>query len=179
MIVAILVTTSSVFAQSSVDTIINRGDGKVVIIDQRPRTIINRPVTNKPVTSEPIVIKLEQQPITFTHNTEPIRPVYNNNANNEIIIAILLIGAIGWFLVWFSRKDDKCDCNCHSKCNHNTQPPVINHFHVMGGNSVIDTSESWSNYQAETSYHKHTHMPPFMAAFGPKPKPEEKNEVKS
>ena len=164
MIVAILVTTSTVYAQSGVDTIVNKGDGKVVIIDQRPKTVINRPAA-KPANNEPVVIKLEQtQPITYAYYyPEPSRDAEKYSTVNWLT-TILSVGLLAWFVIWLLQRGDKCNCGC-SQCNHN-QPaaPIVNHFHVSGGTSVIDGSENLSNYQHEHHYHKHTHMPmfPFM-----------------
>lgn len=166
MLVAVLAMTSTVFAQSGVDTIVNKGDGKVVILDQRPKTVINRPNTTKAV--EPPVFITVESPATqpVVNNYYPIRSEDKYSLENWLA-ALLCVGLLAWFVIYLLQRGDKCGCDC--SCHKNTpQPPVVNHFHVSGGQAIVDGSETWSNFQPSTHHHNHHHMPKFMAAFMPK-----------
>ena len=164
MLVCIVLSILSATAQA--DTIFNNGDGKVVIIDKRPRTIIR---TSPPVKTEPVVINI-QQPTPVVNNyyypeNEPV--VYPNKLPDYDPIAwlfFILLAGFGAYMIFFYKKP----CHtCNHECDHKPQPPVVNHFHVAGGQAIVDGSETWTNYQPETHYHKHQHMPPFMGLFGP------------
>lgn len=171
LVLAIILAALStlLFAQSNIDTIVNKGDGKVIILDQRPRVIINRPIAPKPV--DPVIIK--EQPIV--NNYYPIERVIEISQKDDKysigswLAAILSVGLLAWFIIWLLQREDKCNCNRHSQCNHNHPvTPVVNHFHVAGGNAIIDTSKNFNKYQPDHHYHKHTYVPVFPFTDNPK-----------
>lgn len=170
LMIVILTITSSVSAQTSVDTFVNRGDGKVVILDQRPKTIIQRPKTTTTKAVEPpvfITVEAQQPPVVNNYYPAPVKE--EKYTWDNWFAALITVGLLAWFVIWLLQRGDKTcchHCNCHQKSD---TPPVINHFHVSGGNSTIDTSENYSNFQPDHSMQKHHHdhrkMPPFMGMF--------------
>lgn len=161
ILLLIIVVISIISASAQTDTFYNNGDGKVVIIDKRPRTIINRTPIKK-VETQPVIININDSDPFINDGNESYydywkrhQPVINNypieryndgyyHSDNQFFTILFLVFAIPCALaVWFifhekrSCKNEKCEHQCDDK-----PPSVVNHFHVAGGNVDIDASKA-------------------------------------
>lgn len=156
-IVMVLTTTAQT------DTIVNNGDGKVVIIDKRPRTVINRQMQAQ--NKEPIIISLpENRDLENYLYYQKMADERNKNLLSardsayEAIVAIMVILfvlSICVIVVLLSRKNtDIIGDIKNPEVPYSYFNPV---FHIHGANSsaVIDGSE--------TAYHHQTYQRPGSA----------------
>lgn len=189
MLIVVSAFTSPVLAQ---DTVVNNGDGKVVIIDKRPKVVYQN---NTSLSSDIQILKemnnawsklsydqkvLETKYSVFEakmNTAAELDKLYqnmikSNNNNNLYILLALGIVAVGLYWIYISNNKS-CDCGCNYK---QPQAPVINHFNVAGGSAVIDGSENLSNFQPENHYHRHC-LPPMIQERSTATKTEKASEV--
>lgn len=175
MLIAVSAFASPVLAQ---DTIVNNGDGKVVIIDKRPKTVVNQPNVN----AQQLIKKLEESlnsratemyyyqelsdakyklleaRIEQSKAIAEREALYNNmsNKNTGILWASAGLALLLLFLyIMINNDKNKKECPADCSCKQHKHSPVINHFNVAGGYAVIDGSENLNNYQPENHYHNH------------------------
>jgi len=151
--------------QQKADTIINNGDGKVVIIDKRPRTI-NVPQTRQIRDNQPIIINIPENRDLEHYLYYNQKPITTESHALYYIIALLCVFVI-IYLMLFNAKPHLSDCKCNS-CTK----PVVNHFHVSGGYSNAVTDNSMSNYESYRT-------PDMSLAFIKTEAKEPPNDVKS
>src|SRR5687767_13367932 len=91
LLIAVVFITLSGTAQRT-DTLYNKGDGKMIIIDQRPRTIVRNPT---PLKTEPIYIT-----VTVMDTPKPVpqpTPVVNYpyyKTMEDIGLSMMIIGGL-------------------------------------------------------------------------------------
>lgn len=134
------------------DTIINNGDGKVVIIDKRPRTIVQRPITPK-AEAQPIIINIPEnrdlEHYLYYHQKQST-PVDNSRWDVvAVLLFILLMGILLWLLL---KPIGSAAYEKQLAQNHYPPAPVINHFHVSGGYSSAYAGAE--NDQSRSSYNR-------------------------
>ena len=128
------------------DTFVNNGDGKVVIIDKRPRTIIRKQQPTKTVEipePQPVIVNVPE-------NRDLENYMEHERRFGGVDLTYVLLGTmIGMFIMWVyirSNNVDSCTRKCECKCNNDPDnykdASVVNHFHVAGGyaNANIDKS---------------------------------------